>query len=289
MPEGPEVKRTTERLNRFLQGSKLQEIVVEDEGWFKNQVRDEVAERLTKLSAGPLEIQQVNCKGKFIYFQIGKFDIHHTLGMTGTWRFPGKGDHKHRRLVLKTDKGEICYVDYRKFGTFKIFHDKPETLQKKLGTLGPDLLNEEVSEDLFLSRMRGEHTRKGYNHKEVTQVMMDQKAVAGIGNYIKAEALYMAEINPKARVGDLSDAEIRELGRASIWVIKASYKARGATIRNYKLPNGDVGDYKFEFQVYSQKTDPSGNKVIREQTADKRTTHWVSEIQTRGVTTQNHL
>ena len=41
--------------------------------------------------------------------------------------FPGRGDHKHRRLVLKTDKGEITYVDYRKFGTFKIFHDKPDT------------------------------------------------------------------------------------------------------------------------------------------------------------------
>ena len=199
MPEGPEVKRTTERLNRFLQGSKLQEIVVEDEGWFQNQVRDEVSILLDKLSVGPIEINSVDCKGKFIYFKIGKFDIHHTLGMSGTWRFPGKGDHKHRRLVLKTDKGEICYVDYRKFGTFKIFHDKPETLQKKLGNLGPDLLNEEVSEDLFLSRMRGEHTRKGYNHKEVTQVMMDQKVVAGIGNYIKAEALYMAKINPKCQ------------------------------------------------------------------------------------------
>ena len=43
MPEGPEVKRTTERLNRFLQGSKLHEIVVEDDRWFQNQVRDEVS------------------------------------------------------------------------------------------------------------------------------------------------------------------------------------------------------------------------------------------------------
>ena len=78
MPEGPEVKRTTERLNRFLQGNKLQEIVVEDEGWFKNQVRDEVSELLTTLSTGPLEIQQVNCKGKFIYFQmVGDLVQHH--------------------------------------------------------------------------------------------------------------------------------------------------------------------------------------------------------------------
>tara|TARA_B100001996_G_scaffold315209_1_gene258029 strand:- start:216 stop:1085 length:870 start_codon:yes stop_codon:yes gene_type:complete len=289
MPEGPEVKRTTERLNRFLQGSKLQEIVVEDERWFQNQVRDEVNVLFNSLSNGPLEIKQVNCKGKFIYFQIDNFDIHHTLGMTGSWRFPGRGDKKGRRLVLKTDKGEICYVDKRKFGTFKIFYDKPDILTKKLDSLGPDLLNEEVSEDIFVSRMRGDHTRKGYNHKEVTQVMMDQKAVAGIGNYIKAEALYMAEINPYAKVGDLSDDELKELGKACIWVIKASYAAKGATIRNYKLPNGDVGEYKFKFKVYSKRKDPVGNKVIREETADKRTTHWVPEVQTRGVTTQNHL
>ena len=62
MPEGPEVKRTTERLNRFLQGSKLQEIVVEDDRWFQNQVRDEVSLLFNSLSKGPLEIKQVNCK-----------------------------------------------------------------------------------------------------------------------------------------------------------------------------------------------------------------------------------
>ena len=75
MPEGPEVKRTTERLNRFLQGSKLQEIVVEDNSWFQNQVRDEVSLLMSALSSGPLEIRSVNCKGKFIYFHIDKFEL----------------------------------------------------------------------------------------------------------------------------------------------------------------------------------------------------------------------
>ena len=42
MPEGPEVKRTVERLNRILQGKQLQEIVVEDQPWFQKQVRDDI-------------------------------------------------------------------------------------------------------------------------------------------------------------------------------------------------------------------------------------------------------
>ena len=290
MPEGPEVKRTTERLNRILAGKELKEIVVEDQPWFQNQVRDDIMVLMAHLNQETIPIDSVQCKGKFIYFTLGDFHIHHTLGMSGTWRLPGKGDKKHRRLVLRTTDGtEITYVDYRKFGTFKIFHDNPQKLTDKLASLGPDLLNDTPDSSVWLSRMRGEHTRKGYNHKEITQVMMDQKVVTGIGNYIKAEALYMAEIHPNAIVGNLTDEDLIRLYDATVWVIKASYEARGATIRNYKLPNGDVGDYKFEFKVYAQSHDPLGWKVQRMETADKRNTHWVPEVQTRGMTVQTTL
>ena len=53
----------------------------------------------------------------------------------------------------------------------------------------------------------------------------------------------------------------------------------GATIATYRQPNGDEGLYNRRFAVYNQKTCPEGCNVIKEQTADKRTTHWVPEIQ----------
>ncbi len=109
--------------------------------------------------------------------------------------------------------------------------------------------------------------------------MMNQKVVAGIGNYIKAEALYRAKISPHRTVESLSDEELHNLYRCSLWVIKASYEARGATIRNYEMPDGSKGDFKFNFQVYAQETDPDGRIVIRDKTPDGRTTHWVKEIQ----------
>ena len=285
MPEGPEVKRTAERLHSLLAGTRLQEVVIEDQGWFQNQVRDDVQDFMSAVSRNP-KIVEVDCKGKFIWMTLQDgsdiYHIHHTLGMAGTWRLPGRGDDKHRRWVFKTDKSEICYVDYRKFGTFKIFKNNPQRLQDKLASLGPDLLNNPPTEEEWIDRIRGNHTRKGYAHKEITQVMMDQKVITGIGNYIKAEALYMAEIYPMAFVSDLTDNQLRKLYQMSLWVINASYNARGATIRNYKLPNGDTGDYKFEFKVYSKPRDPLGLAVIRQQTADKRTTHWVPEVQVQG-------
>ena len=104
MPEGPEVKRTVERLNRILQGKQLQEIVVEDQPWFQKQVRDDIMVMMSHLNNEPLTIDSVQCKGKFIYFTLSAgneiYHIHHTLGMSGTWRLPNKGDKKHRRLVF---------------------------------------------------------------------------------------------------------------------------------------------------------------------------------------------
>lgn len=293
MPEGPEVRRTTERLRQRLAGSHLQKITVEDQDWFTKQVRDDVQDLMSAVANGNTRIDNVECKGKFIWFTISDgsevYRIHHTLGMSGTWRLPGRGDKKHRRLAFHTDNGEITYVDYRKFGTFKIFKNNKDALDLKLASLGPDILNEDVSLTTFRERIRGGHKRKGLGHKEITQVMMDQTVVSGIGNYIKAEALYMSKINPRAKVSNLTDSEIEDLGRNCIWVIKASYAARGATIRNYKLPNGDTGDYKFEFKVYSKSHDPMGYQVKRMETADKRNTHWVPEVQTRGLSVQTTL
>jgi formamidopyrimidine-DNA glycosylase len=59
-----------------------------------------------------------------------------------------------------------------------------------------------------------------------------------------------------------------------------SYHYGGATISTYRDGNGKEGLYNRRFAVYNQKTDPFGNKVIKEKTLDNRTTHWVPEHQT---------
>jgi len=47
----------------------------------------------------------------------------------------------------------------------------------------------------------------------------------------------------------------------------------------YRDENNEKGLYSRRFMVYNHKTDPKGNKVIKETTADKRSTYWVPEIQ----------
>ena len=115
---------------------------------------------------------------------------------------------------------------------------------------------------------------------------MNQRVISGVGNYIKAEALYKAKIYPHAIVEDLSDENLRALNREIKSVIYSAFKKKGASFRDYVMPDGDIGTYSFKFEVYSKSADPYMNRVIREETPDKRTTHWVAEVQTIGRTSE---
>jgi len=274
MPEGPEVKKIVNRLNRFFEGRTVNAIDFYDERYREKQVRDDVDLFLDSL---PAKVSKVECKGKFIYWRFDNgFIVFHTLGMSGTWRIQNKKP-RYGKLSFQRDDGKLAhYNDFRRFGTFKIFQPTyaAEKLDLKLNKhLGPDILNEEVSWERWETQLRK------VNHYNITKALMNQKVIAGIGNYIKSEALYRAQIAPHRTVGSLSDAELRRLYEMSLWVIHASYNARSKTLTNYPLPDGGTGDVRFSFQVFGKRKDPNGNKVIRDKTLDGRTTHWVAEIQ----------
>ena len=118
-----------------------------------------------------------------------------------------------------------------------------------------------------------------HNKKELPKVLMDQKIVSGIGNYIKAEALYESKISPLRKIKDITDDELVNLFKSVRSIITKSYKCNGATIRNYSDLANNLGEYCFSFKVYNQVLDSNGNKVFKTKTNDGRTTHWVSEIQ----------
>ena len=89
----------------------------------------------------------------------------------------------------------------------------------------------------------------------------------------------MLGCNPANQTSSLSDTELSELNRCIKLIIRESYQSGGATIQAYTSFNGEIGEYTQKMLVYGQKQDPDGREVIREETSDKRTTHWVPEVQ----------
>lgn len=267
MPEGPEVRRTTDALQSTLQGEDLVGLSFLSGRYTKKDPAGLSAFQ----ERGCRRIKEVSCKGKFIYFLLEDgSSIWNTLGMTGYWSHkPGK----HVRAVVHS-KGEMYYNDMRNFGTFK-FSLSQDDLDKKLASIGPDLLSEDVSLKTFKDVL----TRGARLNKTIAENIMNQSIVSGVGNYLKAEILYDAQISPHRVCSTLTTSDYRALLDSSKRIIRLSYSLGGATIKDYRSADGKNGVYTRRFAVYNQKYDPLGNQVVRESTADKRTTHWVPSLQ----------
>lgn len=266
MPEGPEVKKIGEALASRICGRKLLKFHIlsgryskkcpENLGYFGNNL--------------PTAIIGPGVHGKFIYIILENgWTIWNTLGMTGSWSTERE---KHTRIEIELNDGKIFYNDQRNFGTVKLVKEKYK-LVEKLSSLGPDMLSDNVPDHIFITQIRKK------DKKTIAEVLMDQKVIAGVGNYIKAESLYLARISPHRVVLSLTDSELCNLKNKIQEVMKESFRSGGATIRTYKNFDGTIGEYGSRFIVYNQKTDPMGNQVIKEATKDKRTTHWVPELQ----------
>lgn len=267
MPEGPECRRCALAFGDFAGGEVLEEVNIISGRYLKNPLPG-----LKDLNEDlPLAVQGVGVHGKFIYVILeGKSSLWSTLGMSGMWQ---RDQTSHSRVGLKFKSGKLMYFnDVRNFGTLKYCKD-PKLLVSKLESLGPDMLAEGVDNLLFISQMRKS------NNNNITKVMMDQSVVSGVGNYIKAEALWLARLSPHRKVSDISDSSLKILNKAIKSVMRESFKSGGATISSYKDFFGESGNYSNKFMVYNQKIDPDGNEVIKEKTPDGRTTHWVPEVQ----------
>ena len=269
MPEGPEVATMARQLRERLKGESLVDVQVLSGRYVRHGLPagwEDLSKQL------PVSICDIRVCGKLIHMDLTSSHILSTLGMTGWWSF-STGD-RHERLRFTTAAGiTFSLNDPRNFGSISVV-DQQE-VDRRMLQFGPDLLNETVLLDLFRSRIVTKRNRK----KTIAEVLMDQRVVCGIGNYLKAEILYRSQVSPWRNVEDLSDEEITAIHDSAIHLIKLSYNLGGATIQNYRMPDNNGGLYSRRFAVYGQQADPLGNPVVREKTPEGRTTHWVPQLQ----------
>ncbi len=224
-------------------------------------------EGLTEInSILPTRVIGAGCHGKFMYLLTSSgYNLWCTLGMSGRWTRSNEGYVRVRFIF--SDGDVINFEDMRNFGTLKFVYGK-ESMIKKLRSLGPDMLAEDISEEFFIQRLRQ------HNNKNITKALMDQSIFAGVGNYIKSESLWLSEIDPMKDVKHLSDDKLQLLCVSIKSILRTSFESGGATFKSHKNFSDLPGDYSSKFLCYGRKQDAEGNKVERISTPDGRTTHW---------------
>lgn len=265
MPEGAEVKIIAEGLAKLVGNRKILEIKPISGRYSKNQIPG------LEILQYPQKVTGIGVKGKLIFWMLeNDMYVLNTLAMTGGW---GGTPVKHSRVQFSFDSGDPVYFnDPRNFGTIKIIKGRNNFIQK-LDSMGPDMLSENVSDDLFSFCIRSKKS------KTICEALMDQATVCGVGNYVKAEALYSSKISPYRTVDSLKDEELSLLNSSIKAVLRQAYADQGASIRDYKKTDGSAGQATLRFKVYGKKSTPEGNTVIKSETPDGRTTHWCPDVQ----------
>jgi len=152
-------------------------------------------------------ITEVEALGKNLLIRLDNgLELRTHLRMNGSWHRYRPGETWRRApsravLVLEVPGAVAVCFDAP---VVELFETRAEGLHPALGRLRPNLLAPDFDLDEARRRLR-DPTR---NEREIGVALVDQRALAGIGNVYKSEALFIERVYPIATVRDLDDATI---------------------------------------------------------------------------------
>jgi endonuclease VIII len=201
VPEGDTLHRTASGLRPYLLGREITAARARMPG---PQVQRVVGATVTGVEALG--------KNLLVRFDNG-LELRTHLRMNGSWHRYRPGERwrlapSRARLVLEVPGAVAVCFDAP---VVELFEQRTESLHPSLGRLGPDLLDSAWTEKTHaaeaLSRLR-HPDRAGWT---ISQALLDQRALAGIGNIWRNETLFAERVDPLARVADLDDATLTRL------------------------------------------------------------------------------
>jgi formamidopyrimidine-DNA glycosylase len=298
MPEIVEIKKYCDLINKNFKNKKLNNIKIL-KGRYKKHGKFEGYNEIN--NSLPLKLLEAKSKGKFIYITFeNNITIYCTLGLSGGWTYKKKDSNKfqfpdimeflnvknideyrdtsldHLNIEFIFKKGSLYFFDTLSYGTISVSNDI-DKLNKKLNSLGPDIMDIDTDFNLFNEKINK------FQNKKIGNVIVNQKIISGIGNYLRADILWLAKISPHRLIKKLSRIEIKKIYQASrnlTWGVYDIKKGKKLEIisKNAKLPR----DYNRDFFVYYEDEDIYGNKVKKEELyegSQKRIIYWIPSRQ----------
>ena len=267
MPEGDSIFRAARTLNRALAGRTVTRF-------------ETVFPHLTRLAVDqPVRgrvIERVESRGKHLLMWLsGGLVLRTHMRMKGSWHVYRPGERWQRprhdmRIAIGTAEFEAIAFNVP-VAEFLPARDVEQ--QRDLRDLGPDPLSASFDEADAVARIsaRGD--------MEIADALLDQRAIAGIGNIYKSETLFMCRVNPFTPVRDLDPATVARLVTTAAKLLRLNVTAvSGSGI----VTTGRV-DPSARLWVYGRGGKPCrrcGAPVSRQkQGPNARSTYWCEQCQ----------
>lgn len=256
MPELPEVETLCRQLRKKIAGRNI----------VSSKVYDDKLSACQSFNKG--KAVNVKRQGKTVVLELDNgraISIH--LRMTGRlfWREIALNPD-YARWRLSFDKGHLYLVDPRRFATVTIGDIKKDKIKN-------DLMND-FDKKAFMSRQAGRRVN-------IKTLLMDPKAVAGIGNIYASEILYSSGIHPFRKASDLSAREWKKIMTSARRILKKGIENRGTSISDWRDLYGRPGKNQYALKVYGRegmRCSKCGGKIYRIKQAG-RSTFYCSDCQ----------
>jgi formamidopyrimidine-DNA glycosylase len=233
MPELPDVEIERRRLQRWLVGATVSDADCNDARLTRPLPPRAFARKVVGKT-----VEAVVRKGKWLRLDLddGTRVFSH-LGMTGGWVQVAVGAPSRRFERARIDvarrrrKASLRYADARRFG--RLIASREDIADWT--ALGPDPL----SDGIDVRRLSEALARR---QRAVKDLLMDQRVLAGVGNILATEALWLARIDPRSPGDALLFADARAIASG----------IRRAIARELADQNGYAGDRTGSFFVYGR-------------------------------------
>lgn len=244
MPELPEVEMIKRSLAPLV-GKTVARV------WFSRvaPVETTTPAKITRFLRGQI-ITALARRGKYLIIRTDRpigLVLH--LGMSGKLSFletlTPQPNHTHMEIFF-SDGSRLRLVDPRRFGTISL-------------TVCPD-----GSDNAFLRKLGFEYNDPTRTIEDFTAqfrrhpnlalkaALLHQGIIAGIGNIYACEALFRARLDPRRRVGETNDAELKRLLVAVRKTLELGIRWQGTTLRDYQDGRGTKGSMQKHLKVYGR-------------------------------------
>lgn len=197
MPELPEVEFERQRLDVVMAGRRFERVTLRRPGLRSPFPRD-FSIRLIGQTA-----LHVDRRAKYLVVPLssGETLLMH-LGMSGSFTIEraaaGVQPAPHDHVVFHMSSGaDVVFNDPRRFGSMDLIGPEALATHPVLSTLGPEPLSDAFNAATLARACRGRKTA-------LKVALLDQRAVAGLGNIYAAEALHLAHLSPHRRASTIA-------------------------------------------------------------------------------------
>jgi formamidopyrimidine-DNA glycosylase len=201
--------------------------------------------------------------------------------MTGLVLVADPPTKDHLRFQLDLADGPIktiWYWDRRGLGSVKLLSEKEFAAGLGSGKLGPDALA------LSAGELR---ERLGKSRRAIKVALLDQRAVAGIGNLYASEILHLAGIHPSKRCDLLTPGQWAAIHARMVEVLDLAIRHEGSTLSDgtYRNALNQSGGFQNHHRVYDRAGEACLNcrqmRIVRVVQA-QRATFYCPGCQTKG-------